>query len=383
MMNGKSAARALLAVIPGLWMTGCPLRGGLIMQQALSSLTQSADAIAVGSASGSLQLQAPGVFSLDVVRLVKGPASLAGTTILVHWTPPLPGVVEPGASFPANGAGIWFLKSAEGGWSLLPVVEGSTTFGMTHFPAPVSSLPAAYAYPVSASLPDKLASELAVAIEAWDGSYIHAFYGLFSGDLDQLASPAVHTLYERLSASSSVRQRILGLTGLIIDGDASALARAVSHDASFSEYGLERGRLLLAIRELFRSAAPEAIATLGQTATSASAAPDLRTVAAHALAAIHNAATLPYLATLFDDPDLGLRMEAIGGMSAFANGLPTQTAAGTASLAYLQVPSGAPFKTADTMSHLAIGAKAIGANEGSYLSFWRAWWQENRASLGY
>lgn len=366
----------LLAAVP-------TAKAGPVAMQPVAFLTGSADAIVLGSAAGTLQFQAPGAFSLQVLRVVKGPASIAGTTILVQWAPPSPGIVWPGAGFPATGAGIWFLKGAAGGWSFLPVAQGSVTFDMTYFPAPMTSLPGAYAYSATAPVQDKLASELAAAIEAWDGSFKLQFDDLFSGDLEDLKSPVIHTLDERLAASSSVRQQILGLDGLIIGGDASALAKAVASDASFSKYGLERGMLLHAIRELFRSTDPAAIATLGQTAQSTSAALDLRRVAAHALAAIHTSATLPYLATLLDSPDAILRVEGIGGIGAFANSLPTQTPANTASLGYLQFPAKGVYKTEDTMAHFAMGPKAIESNESFYLSFWKAWWQQNRASLGF
>jgi hypothetical protein len=76
-------------------------------------------------------------------------------------------------------------------------------------------------------------------------------------------------------------------------------------------------------------------------------------------------------------------VDAIGGMGAFANGLPVQTTAGVASLAFLQVPASAPYKTAETMANFAMGSTAIETNEASYLSFWNGWWSSNRASLGF
>ncbi len=367
---------SLLAAVP-------TAKAGPVAMQPVAFLTGSADAIVLGSATGTLQFQSPGAFSLQVLRVIKGPASLAGTAILVRWTPPSPGVVWPGAGFPVTGAGIWFLKSAAGGWSFLPVAQGGVTFDMTYFPAPMTSLPGVYAYSATAPVQDKVASELAAAIEAWDGSFKLQFDDLFSGDLENLKSPVIRTLDERLAASQSVRQQVLGLNGLIIGGDANALARAVASDPSFSKDGLERGKLLFAIREMFRSTDPAAIATLGQTAESTSAALDLRRAAAHALAAIHTSATLPYLATLLDDSDPTLRVEGIGGIGAFANSLPMQTPANTASLAYLQLPASGPHKTEDTVAHFAMGPKAIESNEGFYLPFWKAWWQQNRVSLGF
>ena len=108
----------------------------------------------------------------------------------------------------------------------------------------------------------------------------------------------------------------------------------------------------------------------------------LREVAAHALAAIHTAATLPYMAALLEDSNSNLRIEAIGGMGAFANGLPTQTLEAVPSLSYLQLPTSSPYQTADTIANFAMG-KAIAARESVYLAFWKTWWSQQRTSLGF
>lgn len=79
---------------------------------------------------------------------------------------------------------------------------------------------------------------------------------------------------------------------------------------------------------------------------------------------------------------MNLRIEAIGGVGAFANGLPIQTLSGTTSLAYLQFPASAPYMTTDTQSHFALGALAIAPNETAYLSYWKQWWLQHKATLG-
>jgi hypothetical protein len=122
---------------------------------------------------------------------------------------------------------------------------------------------------------------------------------------------------------------------------------------------------------------------VGRVATDSLMPTTLREVTTHALAAVHTAAALLFLATLLDDPDLNLRVEAVGGMGAFANGLPVQTRQRVATLAYLQFPANAPYKTQDTVAHFALGRQAIAANETSYISFWKDWWSKNRANLGY
>jgi hypothetical protein len=253
---------------------------------------------------------------------------------------------------------------------------------MAFFPAPAGLILSAYAYGPAASPSDKLASEVSSALESARG-YNFQLYTLQYGPLDQLNSPIVTVLYKRLSTSTSPQQGILGLSGLIRGGSAAALASA-AQSASTVGGDPSGSVLLLSIRDYFRAADANSIAAVGQAAVdSTNPSIGFREAAAHALAAIHTAAALPFLATLLDDPASHLRAEAVGGMGAFANGLPVQTSAGVPSLAYLQLPTSAPFKTADTVANFALGSQAIARNEAAYLSFWKGWWLQNRTRLGY
>ena len=157
---------AILAITVSLPAAVSAVRAGPVGLQPVASLARSADAIVLGSASGTLPVGLPGVFALEVLRVVKGPASLAGSTIPVGWTFTGSGLVVMGGESGAGGTGIWFLKSAASGWSLLPVAQGSATFDMTYLPAPMTPLPGIYAYSATAPVQDRLASELAAAIEA-------------------------------------------------------------------------------------------------------------------------------------------------------------------------------------------------------------------------
>jgi hypothetical protein len=160
-----------------------------------------------------------------------------------------------------------------------------------------------------------------------------------------------------------VSKQALGLSGLVRSGSAAALTAAVKGESSFATYPFENGVLLSSLRNGFRASDPVSVATLGQAAVSSSVANPFREAAAHALASIHTPAALPFLAALLDDPDDLLRIEAIGGFSAFANGLPMQTSANTANLGYMQLPAGAPHQTAETIANFAMGSQAISRNE--------------------
>jgi hypothetical protein len=373
--------------VMGLFTTTNAVHAGLIAQQSILDLAQTADAVVVGSASGTFVWGSGANLTLAVTRVVKGPSAIAGTSIAVRWDMGPNGLlVQPGATTPVAGDGIWFLQNNGGSWSLLPVEQGSITFEGTYYPAPLSPLPAVYSYASAAPVTDKVASEVEAAIEALSGNYNQQLYGLIRGQLlDQLNSSVTSVLYQRLANSASVPQQILGLAGLIRTGALSGIASAVSFSASsFSSRALEYGILLSAIRDESRPSDATSIALLGQTATDQNNPNTaLREAAAHALASVHSAATLPYLATLLGDPDSTLRVEGIGGMAAFANGLPVQTSAQVASLSFLQLPASAPYRTADTMAHFAMGSTAIERSEASYLSFWQQWWQQNQAGLGF
>ena len=141
--------------------------------------------------------------------------------------------------------------------------------------------------------------------------------------------------------------------------------------------------MLSAIRDEFRAADANSITALGGTAVDSANPAAFRQAAAHALASIHTVETLPYLAALLDASDGKLRIEAIGGLGSFANGLPVQTTANTPGLASLQLTGSAPLKTADTIANFALGERAISRNEAAYLTFWKSWWAAHRASLGY
>lgn len=354
--------------LAGLLLLAAPVWAGLFAPRSLLDLEQSADLIVVGEAGGESHPGAPESFLIDVRRVVKGDPALSGERITVNSS-----VVQYAA-----GAGIWFLKAAPTGWQLFPVIDGDVPFFSTFFPGPTGPLPGTWARSPDAPLSDKLASELGAAME--DANPVPAqFIFLENGLLDQLKSPVVQLIYRRLSMSAKPAQREAGLGGMLRAGNAAALTSAAQTPFAFRENGL----LLSTLRREFRATDADSVDALGQLATSPNLSPALRQAASHALAAIHTRAALPYLATLLDDSDAALRVEAIGGMGSFANGLAVQTSGNASTLPWLQRPADAPYKTAETLANFGVGRLAIERNESAYLSFWRAWWSQNRAALGY
>jgi hypothetical protein len=244
--------------------------------------------------------------------------------------------------------------------------------------AQLGPIVSAYAYSATASVDDKLASEICSALEGVSGVSLPT-YALLSGGIDELNSSVPQLFYQRLASSASTEQQVFGLSGRIRSGDTSALT-AAAQIASAVTGGQAQGVLLLSVREYLRPTDPTSVNAVGQVATDFALPATLREAAAHVLAAVHTAAALPLLATLLDDPDLNVQVEAVGGMGSFANGLPVRTRQSAVTLAYLQLPANAPYKTQDTVANFALGQAA---NETSYISFWKNWWSANRVGLGY
>lgn len=370
-------AAAVVAVVP--------LHAAIIVVTSLLDLEQTADLVIVGSAQGAVTVGTAASFSLRVTRVVKGDATLTGSVIPVYWTSgePRTGGARNGSTSPASGSGLWFLKQGSGPWLLLPVIQGQVQVGMTYFPTGASPVLSAYVYSAAAPTVDKVASELCSAIEASPDGFGFVLPGPMYAGLDELQSPVVALFYQRMAGSASVRQRIVGLGGLIRQGNEPALEAAVRGIPSFGAYILETGILEQSIRNQFRAMDLKSITTLGQAATdSTNSVLAFREAVAHALSSIHTLSTLLYLAALLDDADSNLRVEAIGGIASFANGLPSQIAA-PPNVDSLQLSPAAPYRTPETIAKFALGSQTIELNEAAYLSFWKQWWTEHRTRLGF
>jgi hypothetical protein len=368
----------MLRIIVGTVLAASLSYASLIAPQAVADLEQNATLIVVASATVASNGTANS-FLLQVNRVIKGDNALAGSSIIVRWTA---ASADAGAVVP--GAGIWFLQQSSTGWSLLPVVQGNVPLVMTYFPTSATgALTTAYAYASTASITDKLASELSSAIESSTDAGILQLASLHDGTLERLQSPVTAVLYQRLSTIGSTQQQALGFAGLVRQGSSAALTSAAKAATAFAAYPVENGILLLSVRDQFRASDEVSVKALGQIAVDTSANQLFREAAAHALAAIHTKESLPFLARLLSDGDATLRVEAVGGLSSFANGLSTQTASGTPSLAHLQLPAGAPYQTPETIANFAMGPQAIEQNESRYLTFWQTWWSQQKSQLGY
>jgi hypothetical protein len=354
--------------------TGEALHGGISARQSPVDLERRADAIVVGSASGVIQAGPLIAFTIRVSRLVKGDRTLVDTSVAVEAANDATNEIAVDAS--VNNFGLWFLKRSgnAAAWRLLPVLQGHGLFTDVFFPVAPGAIAAAYSYTPEAPVHDKLASELCAALENADGGA--AIYPeMYRGFLDQLQSPVVEAFYRRMAASNIPSRRILGLGGLVGNGDSSALSSATKI-TGLDQHPTEASVLLHSIRYSFRATDANSVAVLGGIAIDTNLSAAFREAAAFALCSIHTMETLPYLAALLYAPEPALEAEGAGGLASFANGMPVQTMANVASLGYLQFPERAPYKTQETMAHFALREAAL-----DYVAFWRTWWAEHKDAV--
>lgn len=371
-----------ISTICGLFIAAGTMCGTVAVPQSFSTLLNS-DAIVVGSASGNFQSGAvagTSAFTLNVARVVKG--QLSPGPITVSFTGPITVGLSGSSVVPAAwGDGIRFLKQVSGAWELVPVIQNGG-FGWSYYPASVSSAPSGpFSYSTTASVQDKLASELAEAIVNNDGTNPQ-MWSLLSKAIDDLNAPITSQIYQQLASSPAVDNEMIGLAGLIRTGSISAFSSAVALAPTFPTT-IAWQTLFNTIYEEYRPTDSASVDALGRAATDTTDSNiQFRLAAAHALARVHTTNALPYLATLLDDPDQDLRVEGVGGLGAFALGLPVQTAASIPSMSFLK-KSSTPYRNADTEANFTYSPIAIKKNEAAYLTFWKNWWSQNRASIGF
>jgi hypothetical protein len=350
----------------------------------LQHLQQTADLVVVGATSGGAVAGTAITFSVQVQRVVVGDGGVTGKTIPVTWEWEAGGMrtIADAAKY-VTGTGLLFLTRSDNGWVLLPVMQSATGFQDAYFPEPPGPIASAYSYVPGASPVDAVASEMGAVVES-AGCRAGSLRYLHNGALDQLNSPVIQVLYQRLAGSTATCLQALGLAGQIRAGNAAALRTAAQAASSFEASAFENGVLLGSVKDWFRAADPASVGILGQIVVdSENGNLPFRRAAAFALAAIHTKEALPYLARLMEDADPELRADSVRGLGSFANGLPVQTMAGVPSLAHLQPQPNSPYRTADTEMHSPLNIEYLEKNESTYLSFWKAWWQTNHAALGY
>ena len=175
----------------------------------LRKLAAQADAVLVGTVVQGQQTGRDASFVVAVDRVLKG-GVVPLQNLTVQWTSP--SAVNGSRNLQGRN-GMYFLRLGEGGaWQLLPVMAGDVVFDLAALPvAPGPALAGDLRYSSKASTDEKLALELAAAIENQQGvlaiDYLDAF--------DSEGTLGLGKVYLRFAQSTSSAIQAHGFAGLI------------------------------------------------------------------------------------------------------------------------------------------------------------------------
>jgi hypothetical protein len=359
----------------GIILTAVGLDCGVVVAQTVSyfpDLTQQADAIVVGKIAAGQ----PGNLQLLVDRNIKGSAA-AGQILNVLSNAKL----RRAAGQPWGDYGVWFLQSQQGGnWRIIPVLANRDfESGCYRLPEGVSPPKLTMANGGMPSVLDLTLAELTNAAEIFD-PYGWEFDLLAENFRRMPVSPSLTAAYQRMSQSSKLVVRAMGISGLF-KGDAASLERIPLDSATLSQLPVTvRGPMVNKIGSV-RDPAPDTIAVLGRTATAESLVVGIRGKAAESLAMIHTKDTLPFLAILLDSPDAKLRNWAFVGFSEFVDNLPIERAEMIPTMAWMRPQGPQPYRTAETDQHVASTAVPNERHSEYASSFWKAWWSRMQSQI--
>jgi hypothetical protein len=332
-----------------------------------------ADAVVVGSVAGAMVSGDEVHFTIRVSRVLKGDFSEATVNILHPWELPsratLNGPRDAGLTFNPPLWGIWFLTRGVGGAWVTPHAPSGRPHVLGLFVPVRSERPnGPFSYGVGVSLNDALVYEAAAGFQSDADQDPSLILGLF----DQMDTEAVRNVLRAYAISGNLRLRIVALAGSLersLPGAVPALKElwpSISNEQ-------DRWAVVHALRDRWRETSPVGIEQLVRYLQEVPTQNEIRAAGVRALAAVHTRETLPTLASLLVSSEQTEQVQAVYGLSSFANNCPVQTQANVTSGAYLQCDSPGPYKTAGTSANVAF--PAISAERlGPLVAFWRGWW---------
>jgi hypothetical protein len=328
----------------------------------LGYLASHADAIVAGYVTSRVETSSEISFTLNVVRVLRGEA----TTIAIAqpWTSLLRGQNTIGQYL----SGMWFLThSANGAWQVLTARPrlAHTALGL-FLPAPPAQITSGpYAYGPGTALIDALIYEAAAGAAAENGDPDAIPAAFHSVD-----TPAVRSVLHSFLQSGNLSLEAVGLQGEIERLAPGALDQLAGLWPTVGT-GPHRDDLLSALSMYWRDSSASSVQALISLAGRGD--PELRLAAVTALASMHTENTLAYLASLLQSTDADEQVQAIYGISAFANGCPMKETSNSVSMAYLQCDQPSAYRTADTFSHFGF-RRGTPDQESSLAAFWQSWW---------
>ncbi len=350
------------------WLTMSVAFGGGVAPIPVNVLVKNADAIVIATIlNGAITAGQTATVSLDVQEVLKGTVQ-PGDVLTVDYR--LSGEAARNTPGVGRDRGLFFLRSANGMWSIVPVASGSIPeFRGGFFVLPTKSTPTTFGNRVQGSMHERILAEVASALESGEGQ---AGGGVvdFAWEYRSNPSPAMKALFAQLKGSRNAQLRAAGLRAAVSNGDDQALAKVEQGLANQNKADIA----LIAdeIQYYVKVTDGRAVARLGRLAVSQASPSQLRKASLTALARIHTKESLPYLAVFLDDPDIELRSLAVGGMAMFANNVPVGE----------HEPSAGAWKyrTEDTLRYSAMDPTII-QNTPAAVTFWKSWWAEHGQEL--
>lgn len=352
------------------------LTAGLVIKAAVVDDTISrADAIVIGTIDAGTETNQSVSFDLTVVRVLKGKDVPSHLHVRHAWSG-RGGITLPEGPLAIDFRmhGVWLLTNTPGDdWDVLVTDGPDGILASLCLPA-AAHLPMTYEYSSSAPVAEKLVLEVGAGVQEGKGGPEQ-----FLNSLGGLNSPAVDRILSGFLQSPKVSFQIIGLSGLLsrkAPGSLSKLAQmwpAVRNSPN-------KSLVISAVRDSFRDTSPESVRQLLRLANEQSSAPELRTAVIWSLKAMHTKESLPFLASLLSSSDATERMNAVIGLSSFANGCPAQTPANVSSMEYMQFKNPSPYRTAETMAAFAFGP-VDSERESELVDFWTGWWNQHRAEF--
>ena len=335
---------------------------------AVDNVADLADAIVVGEVLSLQQTGSQVAFTLQVDRNLKG--NIVPTSVIqVEWDR------APVTRTPqqiSGQYGMWFLRTnANGAWQLLPATHSNTPLPLSLACYPLLKGSAPFASAVGTqSVNDLVTGELSTAVEHLPSATTE-FYYTATGLLSLSDTSNVTSQYRRLSQMADPQLQVLGLIGLVRQGDAASIERVLELQAALRASKL-RVHMVSAVRNV-RDGTPRTVQALGRLATTSGVGSGLQMAACDALRSVHTKDSLPFLVALLDSPNAEIRHEGLAGISMFVENLPIQKAEMVPNMTWLRPQGPAPYRTTDTDKYSAKFGEPPD-RQAEYVAFWKSWW---------
>ena len=372
---------SMFAVVHGtLW-------AGLGGRVAVGVAEQQADVVAVATIEDvAVEAKATVYVRLRISSTIKGRAVPALLTAELAPSPMMAaGAMRPQDMMPKTpdrAVGLWFLKEKDGVFQVLPLGWGDFIWEEVYLPLPSSALPDPAAVIPGLGSPGSSSHRLVLA--ALVNSYLTSPEP--NGYLRNLVVTSLQDKDDRqnslaaskaLIASDSPDHQILGLEAALRLGSDEALSLLAEKASALQSHRLFPA-VMFALGTEYKPNGEASIAPLRQLAALHTSGINFDAPVAAALRKIGAKAVVPAMVELLDSQDSTAQLHAAHFLSEYAlfadaNGnIPVSTGPG-------RVPG--PWGTDATQAHMPSQDSTMTAQD--YAAFWKWWWAENKAKLGF